>query len=87
MLGDTRWGPTLPAATSPDRPEVLRDALLNHVREHAEAVARSVRTPYGVKYVLVGPMACPDGRSPQVRSVWQIDRGNWRPRCVTAYPE
>ena len=28
----------------------------------------------------------PDGRNPPTRTIWQIDRGNWRPRLVTAYP-
>jgi hypothetical protein len=31
-------------------------------------------------------LQCPDGRAPQVRSVWVIDANADFPRLITAYP-
>lgn len=70
-----------------EAPEVLRDALLRHAREHGErGVVKVTTTEHGIKYNLVGELLSPDGRNPQTRTIWQIDRGDWRPRLVTAYP-
>jgi len=75
-----------PAATG-----TLREALASHAC--SARVAREVRTRYGVKFVLVGPMRSPDGRDPPVVSVWIFEVGapgntprGSTPRFVTAYP-
>jgi len=41
---------------------------------------------FGTKYEIEGPLNCPDGRSPQVRTVWQVDTDELAPRLITAYP-
>jgi hypothetical protein len=45
-----------------------------------------VESPHGIKYIVVGRLDGPSGKSPSVRSVWIVDKGNDRPRLVTAYP-
>lgn len=65
-------------------PDALRRSLLGHAREGA--VAHTLRTPFGVKYVLDGPLKSPDGRDPETRSVWILEHGSERPRFLTAYP-
>ena len=43
-------------------------------------------TEYGLRYYIDGTIEAPDGRSPEVRTVWQFDSGNDYPRLVTAFP-
>ena len=43
-------------------------------------------TVHGQKYVLEGDLEAPSGRRLRVRTIWIIDRGQERPRLVTAYP-
>lgn len=69
---------------SPDRWQELAEALRAHAIKNL--VEKIVKSPYGVRYVVEGPLAAPDGRAPQVRSVWIIDEGEELPRLVTAYP-
>jgi hypothetical protein len=64
--------------------ESLRDALLGHAQR--QEVSRTLKTPFGVKYVLDGPLKSPDGRDPETRSVWIVETGGDRPRFLTAYP-
>ncbi len=64
--------------------EDLRDALLRHARDN-EVVAYEV-TAFGTKYVVDGPLNAPDGRVPQVRTVWFVEADDDRPRFVTVYP-
>jgi hypothetical protein len=64
--------------------EVLAEALVIHARTHQ--VASMSETRYGVKYRIEGPIICPDGRAPSIRSVWIIDAGANEPRLVTAHP-
>jgi hypothetical protein len=69
---------------SQDHWEVLAAALRNHAAENE--VAKTEQSPFGTRYVIEGPLAAPDGRSPKVRSVWFVDTGAQMPRLVTAYP-
>ena len=69
---------------SPDAWEVLAEALLAHARTHP--VVSTSETRYGVKYRIEGPVVCPNGRSPSIRTVWIIDAGTDAPRLVTAHP-
>ncbi len=41
---------------------------------------------FGVRYTITGPLETPDGRNPNVMSVWQIDAGATAPRFISAYP-
>jgi len=51
-----------------------------------QSVVGTTESAYGAKYEIEGPLKCPDGRSPVVRSVWQIDKDELAPRLITAYP-
>jgi hypothetical protein len=63
---------------------VLRDALLMHAL--SAMVVVEIDTAFGKKYILDGEMTAPDGRKPQVRTVWFVTAGEVAPRFVTAYP-
>lgn len=62
----------------------LAEALRSHAIKNV--VEKTVRSPFGVRYVVEGPLSTPDERNPLVRSVWIIDEGEELPRLVTAYP-
>ena len=64
--------------------QVLAHALVTHVK--TQAVSSTIQSKYGTKYCIDGPIECPDGRSPFIRSVWIIDTGERYPRLVTAHP-
>jgi hypothetical protein len=63
--------------------QMLRDALLLHVVTHE--YVKDILLADGVKYAFEGALQLPDGRNPQVRSVWMIDGGRSYPRLITAY--
>ena len=85
---EDKGGVFLGLGFSPERPGVLRAALLEHAcsARVANAVAKFERTRYGLKYVLAGSMKSPDGRDPPMASVWIVEGREGRPRFVTAYP-
>ena len=64
--------------------ETLAQALREHVRQHE--VNRVTQTSFGPQYEVEGELSTPDGRTPRVRSVWQLDHGMVAPRLITAYP-
>lgn len=64
--------------------EVFAAALVVHAQLHA--VIETSAAAYGTKYCIDGTLQCPDGRAPQVRSVWVIDANADFPRLITAYP-
>ena len=64
--------------------EILKDSLIAHAAEHE--IALTSERPHGIKYIIEGEMQTPDGRLPQIRSVWIMDTGKDAPRLVTAYP-
>lgn len=64
--------------------ELLAAALKQHAMTHDVTDTRE--TPYGTHYVVEGELQTPDGRLPQVRSVWKIETGDTVPSLVTAYP-
>jgi hypothetical protein len=58
------------------------------LRQHAlngEVLSVEVRF-YGRYYEIVGELPSPDGRSPQLKSVWEVMGVNSAPRFITAYP-
>ena len=67
-----------------DNWQELAQALLNHAAEHG--IFKEEVTPFGVRYVIEGPLTAADSRRPILRSVWFIDAGTDIPRLVTAYP-
>ena len=60
------------------------DALRSHCIQNE--VVETEETPYGVKYVVDGILETPDGRNPNVRTVWQVDNESAYPRIITARP-
>ncbi len=62
----------------------LAEALRRHAAENVVASVRN--TPYGTRYVVDGPLAAPDGRILNVRSVWFISETTSVPRFATAHP-
>ena len=63
--------------------QILAEAL----RQHTEyEVVKIEDSPYGIRYVIEGELQTPDGRSPQVRSIWFIETEKNQPSFVTAYP-
>ena len=64
--------------------EQFRTSLLNH------AINRQVDTisedEFGVTYTLTCEFETPDSRNPCIKSVWIINKGEERPRLVTAFP-
>ena len=64
--------------------ETLKTALLQHAAAHE--ISGMLPTDEGVHYVVDGDLETPDGRNPQIRSVWAIDSGSETPRFITAYP-
>jgi hypothetical protein len=67
-----------------DRPAVLVSALLQHAADNE--VSSVAPTPFGVKYLIDGRISGPTGTAVLIRSIWFIERGERRPRFVTAYP-
>jgi hypothetical protein len=59
-------------------------ALRQHAAENE--IAKEEITPLGVRMVVEGVMAMPNGTVAEVRSIWFIERGERVPRFVTAYP-
>lgn len=68
----------------PEAWEQLADALIQHASDNP--VTSQEQTTFGIRYVIEGPLRCPDGRYPLVRVVWFIDFEDNVPRMVTAYP-
>jgi hypothetical protein len=52
---------------------------------HREVV-ETVPTPFGRNFVIEGALPAPNGRSPKVRSVWFIAKGETIATLATAYP-
>lgn len=59
-------------------------ALLKHADDHE--VAAVEHTSFGTRYTIEGRLTAPDGRTPLVRVVWFVGRGEDGPLLVTAYP-
>jgi hypothetical protein len=64
--------------------ETLALALLDHGRQFE--VKEVTETIFGPCYEVEGELQTPDGRTPKIRSVWQVDHGMVAPRLITAYP-
>ena len=67
-----------------DKWEVLARALRKHGRDHVVSV--SVESAHGTRHSVDGPLETPDGRNPQLRTVWILAKGSRAPRLITAHP-
>ena len=63
---------------------LMASSLLAHAGEYD--VTDMDDTEFGTRYTVEGSLRTPDGRRPIVRVVWFVDKGDNRPRLVTAYP-
>ena len=59
-------------------------ALLTHPK--TSIMTKVTTTAYGYVYVFEGSMSAPNGATPPVRTVWQIDAGRSDARLLTATP-
>jgi len=64
--------------------DMLKQGLITIV--HSGDIKEEVSSSHGVKYVIDGTLKTPDGGLINMRTVWIIDKGQERPRFVTAYP-
>jgi Domain of unknown function (DUF6883) len=70
---------------APERWEELASALKDHAGKHDVASTRD--SDWGRSYAVSGPLKCPDGREPSVKSVWFVKRCETVPILATAFPE
>lgn len=68
---------------SPEAPEILKAALLDHAQRFDVAAVQ--RHPRGDPFVILGHISTRDGRTPEVQTVWELDMTG-APRLITAYP-
>lgn len=66
-----------------EKPAELAESLLSLA---GADVMSSEQTDYGTKYVIVGELTGPGGRTAGVYSIWMLPDGASGPRLVTAYP-
>ena len=64
---------------------VLHDALLAHPIGASVALAR--QDAYGDTWCATGPLRCPDGTAPVIRSFWIIRHDDPRPQLTSAIPD
>lgn len=68
----------------PNRWEEMANTLRQLAKE--SDVMLTTDSDHGRKFVLVGKIHSPSGRSALVQSIWIIDKGTDAARLVTAYP-
>ena len=64
--------------------EVLAESLRKHGMTYP--VVKTVKSVYGVRYCVEGPIETPNGSNPNIRTVWIVEEGCTEPRLITAYP-
>jgi len=64
------------------------ETLAQALREHAQChqVSKVKQTVFGMRYEIEGILRTPIGRTPRLRTVWQLDTGQLAPRLITAQP-
>ena len=63
---------------------MLAEALRTHGR--TKRVVSIVESTYGTRYIVEGELVSPDGRNPQIRTVWIVEKETAELRLITAYP-
>jgi hypothetical protein len=53
---------------------------------HSGDIKEALSSTHGVKYVIDGLLRTPAGGPIEMRTIWITDKGQVRPRFVTAYP-
>jgi len=67
-----------------DKWEILANALRTVGTGYP--VSHFIESDYGIRYCVDGPLETPSGFKPMIRTVWMIEKGDPRPRLITAYP-
>jgi len=64
------------------------DVLAESLRKHGiiYPVVKTVKSEYGVRYCIEGPIETPNGSNPNIRTVWIVEEVCTKPRLITAYP-
>ena len=83
-IGQSKAGFFVRFGFNADNWQDLADALIRQGSSHT--VVSVSETVYGPRYRVDGIIETPDGRNPQIRTVWQFDAGNDYPRLITARP-
>lgn len=65
--------------------DLLERALLNVASSADTSQVKEVER--GIKYVLIGDIQTPNGRTITIVTVWIIEKSQNNPRFVTAYPK
>ena len=50
------------------------------------SLCQSMESVHGKKYIVDAEIETPIGKTPMVRTIWIVDKGERAPRLVTAYP-
>ncbi|MCB2262674.1 MAG: hypothetical protein LGR52_07015 [Candidatus Thiosymbion ectosymbiont of Robbea hypermnestra] len=64
--------------------DILEHGLIEIAR--ARDVKDELSSSHGKKYVVDGALMTPIGRSVEIKTIWIIDKGEDKPRFLTAYP-
>jgi len=64
--------------------DFLEQALLSIAQN--QEIDEVVSSPHGTKYVIDGSLKTPIGISVNMKTIWIVDKGQDRPRFVTAIP-
>ncbi len=62
----------------------LEQSLLNLAR--TQEIHETLDAGHGTKYVIIGPIETPSGRTVNILTVWIVDTGEDAPRFITARP-
>jgi hypothetical protein len=68
----------------PGRLAGLGEGIRLHISQNE--MAKTERFFFGTRNVVEGSLSAPDGRHPQIRSVWFVKNDGGSPVFVTAYP-
>jgi hypothetical protein len=67
-----------------EKPEAFEEALRNHASQNS--VSEILKTEFGTKFVIDGPIHTPIGVSPWIYVKWFSSTSDMPPHLVTAYP-
>jgi hypothetical protein len=70
--------------SAPKKWKTFARALRQHGKDHD--VSASIESRHGTRYSVDGALKTPDGRNPNVRTVWVLAKRSKSPRLVRAYP-
>jgi acetyl-CoA acetyltransferase len=65
--------------------QLFAEALSQHGQRNPVAQVKS-NGRFGTNYIVEGVLTTPDGRNPEIRTVWEITDEKPAPRLITAYP-